>query len=234
MLRTWNCLSRTKRTIARATILVSLLVGLTLHLALSVAAADRPLKIVAFGDSLMAGFGLPASDAFPAQLESALRARGHHVQLLNAGVSGDTTTGGLARLDWAVPSRIDAVILELGANDALRGISPTVTRRNLEQILSKLKSRDIPVLIAGMRAPANWGADYVRVFDGMFGELAEKYNTLLYPFFLEGVIERADRKLTDALHPNAAGVGEIVKRIMPKVEHLIAQAKARHKASTKF
>ena len=200
---------------------------ITLLAANSVALAQEKLHIVVFGDSLTAGFGLPADAAFPAQLAAALKNKGRDVRMTNAGVSGDTTSGGLARFDWAVPQDTDAVILELGANDALRGVSPKIARANLDAILSKLSARRIPVLIAGMRAPANWGADYVTEFNAMFAALAAKHQSLLYPFFMEGVIDRPKLKLADALHPNQAGVAEIVKRILPLVEQLLQRAAAR-------
>lgn len=186
---------------------------------------DKRVHIAAFGDSLTAGFGLPPGADFASRLEVALLKQGHSVRITNAGVSGDTTSGGLARFDWAVPDDTDAVILELGANDALRGISPKIARKNLDKILAKLKARNIPVLIAGMRAPANWGADYEKDFNTVFPDLAKKYQSLLYPFFLEGVIEKPNLKLADALHPNKAGVDEIVRRILPSVIKLIARGK---------
>ncbi len=212
-----------------ATRLLALLILplLTLLTANSVALAQEELHIVVFGDSLTAGFGLPADAAFPAQLAVALKHKGHNIRITNAGVSGDTTSGGLARFDWAVPQDADAVILELGANDALRGVSPKIARSNLDTILSRLKQRSVPVLIAGMRAPANWGADYVKKFNAMFGELATKYQSLHYPFFMEGVIDQPKLKLADALHPNQAGVAEIVRRILPLVEQLLQRASAR-------
>ena len=189
--------------------------------------ADAPVKIVALGDSLTAGFGLPREDAFPAKLEAALKTMGLAVEIANAGVSGDTASGGLARLDWSVPGGTDAVILELGANDALRGLDPKVTRAALEGILRRLKERGIAVLLAGMRAPPNLGADYVGVFDAIFPELATEHDALLYPFFLDGVA--ADRALNqpDGLHPTARGIDAIVQRILPKAEELVARVKAK-------
>ena len=192
-----------------------------------VAANDRKLHIAAFGDSLTAGFGLPPGADFASRLEAALVRNGHSVRVTNAGVSGDTTSGGLARFDWAVQNDTDAVILELGANDALRGISPKIAHENLDKILAKLATRKIPVLVAGMRAPANWGADYEKDFNAIFDNLAKKYQALLYPFFLEGVFDRPKLKLADALHPNKAGVDEIVRRILPSVEVLIERARKR-------
>jgi acyl-CoA thioesterase-1 len=188
--------------------------------------AVKPIRIVAFGDSLTAGYGLAPNDAFPVQLERVLRAKGYNIEIVNAGVSGDTTGGGLARFDWAIPDGTDAVILELGANDALRGIDPELTRKALDQILAKLKARNIKVLIAGMKAPSNWGADYVAKFDPIFPELAAKYGAKLYPFFLAGIAQRQDLNQSDGLHPTAKGVGEIVNRILPATEQLIATVTA--------
>ena len=184
-------------------------------------AAERPVKIVALGDSLTAGWGVAAGDAFPAKLERALDRNGVAAQVINAGVSGDTASGGLARLDWSVPDGIDAVIVELGANDALRGIDPAVTRAALEQVLRRLQERRLPVLLCGMRAPPNMGSDYVRRFDAIYPELASRYGVLLYPFFLEEVAADPALNQGDGLHPTAAGIDVIVRRIVPKVEELI-------------
>lgn len=191
---------------------------------MAVRAAERPLKIVAFGDSLTAGLGLPAQSSFPSRLEQALRAKGHNVFVENAGVSGDTASGGLARLDWSVPDDADAVILELGANDALRGVDPAITRRSLEAIVARLQARGISVLLAGMRAPRNLGFDYVREFDAIYPELAAKYGLVFDPFFLEGVATEAALNQADGLHPSAAGVDAIVARILSKVEELLSRA----------
>ncbi|MBV9970767.1 MAG: arylesterase, partial [Xanthobacteraceae bacterium] len=173
-------------------------------------ASDRPLRIVALGDSLTAGYGLPAEAAFPAKLERALAANGIATEIANAGVSGDTTSGGLARLDWSVPEGTEAVILELGANDALRGVDPTLTRNALDAMLERLKARHIPVLLAGMLAPRNLGPDYTRAFDAIYPDLAEKYGAILYPFFLDGVVNDPKLNQRDGLHPTAAGVDVIV------------------------
>lgn len=191
------------------------------------AEAARPLRLVALGDSLTAGLGLAQSDAFPAQLERSLRSKGYRVDVANAGVSGDTSGGGLQRLDWAVPQGTDAVIVELGANDALRGIDPALTRQALDKILTRLAARGIPALVAGMKAPANWGPDYVTKFDPLFAELAAKHGAMLYPFFLDGVVGRVDLNQGDGLHPTAAGIAEIVARILPSVEKLLAVAQDR-------
>ena len=186
-------------------------------------AAERIVNIVAFGDSLTAGYGLAANEAFPAQLQRALVAKGLAVKVANAGVSGDTTAGGLARLDWSIPDGTDAVILELGANDALRGFDPAVTRKALDAMLRRLQERNISVLLCGMVAPPNMGADYGRAFNSIYPDLAAEAGAILYPFFLTGVA--ADPKLNqnDGLHPTAAGVAVIVARILPEVEELIAR-----------
>jgi acyl-CoA thioesterase-1 len=197
------------------------------------APGDQPLRIVVLGDSLVAGFGIKPSEAFPAQLERALKAKGHAVEVINAGVSGDTTAGGLDRLAWAVPERTSAVILELGANDALRGLDPARAKANLDKIITALKGRGAEVLLAGMLAPRNNGEAYVRAFNGIYEELAGKHGLILYPFFLEGVALNGQLNLDDGLHPNGKGVAEITKRILPSVERLIEQARSRQPATTK-
>lgn len=189
--------------------------------------ADKPVTIVALGDSLTAGLGLAAKDAFPARLQQALAAKGIAATIADAGVSGDTTSGGLARLDWSVPAGADGVILELGANDALRGLDPAVPRAALDAILRRLKQRGIPVLLCGMLSPPNLGADYARAFDAIYPDLATRYGTLLYPFFLDGVIGNRTLVQADGLHPTAAGVDVIVAKILPKVEALIARVRAK-------
>ena len=186
--------------------------------------AKSTVTLVAFGDSLTAGYMLKPNESFAAQLQMALEAKGHKVFVTNAGVSGDTTAGGLDRLAWTLQPGADAVILELGANDALRGLDPKVPRSNLDKILSKLAASNIPVLLAGMKAPGNWGADYVKNFDAIYPDLAAKYKVPLYPFFLDGVALNPALVLADGLHPTAAGVAEIVKRIMPQAEALLARA----------
>ena len=190
-------------------------------------AADKPVNIVALGDSLTAGLGLKNEDAFPAKLQRALAAKGIAANVSNAGVSGDTMSGGLARLDWSVPPEAEAVIVELGANDALRGLDPAVTRRALDAILSALGRRNIPVLLSGMLAPRNLGADYARSFDAIFPDLAKTHDAVFYPFFLDGVAGNAKLNQRDGLHPTAAGVDVIVARILPKVEELIARVQAK-------
>ena len=189
-------------------------------------AADRPVKIVALGDSLTAGLGLSADAAFPAKLAQALQKKGVAVSIANAGVSGDTASGGLARLDWSVPPGTDAVILELGANDMLRGVDPKITKAALGEILDKLAARHIPVLLAGMQAMRNLGSDYARQFDGIYPVLASTHPVVFYPFFLAGVAGDPKLNQGDGMHPTAAGVDVIVERMLPKVEALIAQARA--------
>lgn len=192
-----------------------------------------PLRIVVLGDSLVAGFQLKSSDAFPAQLERALKAKGHAVEVINAGVSGDTTAGGLDRVAWAVPERTDAVILELGANDALRGLDPGRAKANLEKIITTLKAGGAEVLLAGMLAPRNLGEDYVRSFNAIYPDLAKKHGLILYPFFLDGIALNGNLNLSDGMHPNPKGVAEITKRILPSVEELMARARARQAAASK-
>lgn len=188
-------------------------------------AAAQAQTILALGDSLTAGLGLDAPDAFPAKLEKALRAKGHDVAVVNAGVSGDTAAQGAARLDWALTDDVDAVIVELGANDALRGLDPAQAEAALKDIVAKLQARKLPVLIAGMRSPPNLGPDYATAFEGMYQRLATEPGVALYPFFLDGVA--ADPKLNqpDGLHPTAAGVDIIVSRMLPAVEALLAEVK---------
>jgi acyl-CoA thioesterase-1 len=188
--------------------------------------AERSINIVVLGDSLSAGFGLPVEDAFPTKLARALKAKGVAATVTNAGVSGDTASGGLGRLEWSIPAGTDAVIIELGANDALRGLDPGLTRTALDEILRKLAARHIPVLLAGMRAPPNMGPEYTRDFDAIYPALASTHPVVFYPFFLDGVA--ADPKLNqgDGLHPNAAGVDVIVARILPLAEELVVRARA--------
>lgn len=185
------------------------------------------IVIVILGDSLTAGYGVEPGQAFPAQLERALRRKSYDVRILNAGVSGDTAADALARLDWAVPETADAVIVEIGGNDGLRGIPPERTEETLDEILTRLKKRGLPVLLTGMEAPRNFGADYTRKFSAMFPKLAEKHDVLLYPFFLQGVALERDLNQPDGIHPNAAGVAVIVEKILPSVEKLIGRIKAR-------
>lgn len=187
-------------------------------------------KIIGFGDSLMAGYLLPAGDAFPQQLEDALLKSGFNVSVENAGVSGDTTTGGLERLNWSVPDDTDLVILELGANDALRGIAPAITERNLDDMLQRLKTRNIPVVLAGMLAPPNMGAEYAAQFNPIYQKLATKYNVPLYPFFLEGVMTNQSLQLEDGMHPNAKGVEVMVSNFTPFIQKTITELQNQGKA----
>jgi acyl-CoA thioesterase-1 len=191
--------------------------------------AAEPIRIVALGDSLTAGLGLSEAEAFPVKLEAALRVRGYDVLIANAGVSGDTASAGLARLDWSVPAGTNAVILELGANDALRGVDPRVTRDALETILRRLRERRIEVLLAGMQAPRNLGAEYARDFDRIYPDLAKIHGAVLYPFFLDGVATEAKLNQRDGIHPTAAGIEVIVARILPAVQELIARTQANRK-----
>ena len=201
-----------------------------LGFALAVAAASfsgaiaAPVSIVALGDSLTAGYGLGPGESFPEQLEAALRARGHDVTVANAGVSGDTASDGLARLEWSVPAEADIVIVELGANDALRGIDPAVTRSAISGILEKVEARGQAVLLAGMMAPRNLGDEYAAEFDAIFPELAREHDVPLYPFFLEDVAAVSALNQGDGMHPTAAGVAKIVEKILPHVEELVAAA----------
>jgi acyl-CoA thioesterase-1 len=184
------------------------------------------VQIVVLGDSLSAGLGLPADATFPARLAQALKTKGIAASVTNAGVSGDTASGGLGRLDWSVPKGTEAVILELGANDALRGLDTNVTKAALDSILSKLKDRHIAVLLAGMQAPRNMGLDYVRAFDAIYPALASTHPVVFYPFFLDGVATDPKLNQGDGRHPNAAGIDVIVARILPRVEELVTAARA--------
>jgi acyl-CoA thioesterase-1 len=200
--------------------------------ALGLAGADaqsqaRRVRLVALGDSLTAGYNLPQSAAFPVVLERALKARGHNVEIVNAGVSGDTASGGLQRLDWSVPDGVDGVIVELGANDMLRGIDPAITRRAIEGIVQRLKARNIPVMLAGMYASRNLGPDYVQRFDSIYRDIAERHGLVLYPFFLEGVVGDRSLNLPDGVHPTARGVEVIAARIVPTVEAFLARVQQR-------
>lgn len=186
----------------------------------------EPISIIGFGDSLMAGYELAKSDTFVAQLEAALRKRGYDVTVTDAGVSGDTTSDGLARLDWSIPDGTDAVILELGGNDALRGIPPEKTRANIDAMIARLKARGIKVLLVGILAPPNMGQAYQAKFDPIFKELAAKHDVVFYPFFLDGVATHADLQLDDGMHPNAKGVAVMVERFLPYVERLLDGTKA--------
>ncbi|WP_454815819.1 arylesterase [Labrys neptuniae] len=187
----------------------------------TVSAAAEPLRLVALGDSLTAGLGLEAKDAYPTKLQAALAKLGIEVVIDNAGVSGDTTDGGLARLDWSVPDGTKAVLIELGANDMLRGLDPKLARANLAAMLERLKERKIPVLLMGMRAAPNLGADYQKAFDAVYPDLASQYGAVLYPFFLEGVAGTPGLNQADGMHPTAAGVDVIVTRLAPVVAEFV-------------
>jgi acyl-CoA thioesterase-1 len=187
----------------------------------------QPIRLVALGDSLSAGYNLPQEAAFPVALERALKAKGYKVEIVNAGVSGDTSSGGLDRLDWSVPDGTDGVILELGANDMLRGLDPAGTRKNVEAIVERLKSRNIPVMLAGMYASRNLGTEYVQKFDSIYPDIAKKHDLVLYPFFLDGVAGDRSLNLPDGMHPTAKGVEIIVERILPSVESFLARLSQR-------
>ncbi|GLR92415.1 arylesterase [Bradyrhizobium liaoningense] len=182
------------------------------------AEATKPIRLVVLGDSLSAGLGLPAQEAFPQKLKKALQTNGIEVDMINAGVSGDTSSGGRDRLDWSVPDGTDGVIVELGANDALRGIDPDLTRAALTDVIQRLKGRKIAVMLCGMLAPPNYGADYAARFNSIYPDLAKKFDVPLYPFFLEGVAADAKLNQADGIHPTAAGVDIIVANIVPTVE----------------
>jgi acyl-CoA thioesterase I len=186
-------------------------------------ARERETVIVALGDSLTAGLGLPRSESFPAKLEAALKAQGRNVTVANAGVSGDTVLAALDRLDWALPPNTSAVIVELGGNDALQGLPPAEIEASLAKIIERVKAKGLPVLIAGMESPRNMGKDYVAQFHAIYPDLAERYGALLYPFFLDGVTLDPGLMQEDGIHPNAKGVDRIVQGILPKVDELLTQ-----------
>jgi acyl-CoA thioesterase-1 len=195
-----------------------------------ISAEPQPPVIVAFGDSLTSGLGLPRDQAFPAQLEAALQSRGKNVTVVDAGVSGDTAAAGLARLDWALPDNAGGVIIELGANDALQGLPPEGTKQALEEIIKRLQAKGLPILLAGMEAPRNLGKEYVEEFRAVYADLAKRYDLIFYPFFLEGAALNAELMQGDGNHPNEKGVAVIVKNIMPKVEELLARIEAKRAA----
>lgn len=182
--------------------------------------ADTP-RLMVLGDSLTAGYGLPQDQAFPVKLEAALKKKGRDVTVINAGVSGDTTAGGLARLDWALASKPTHVLVELGANDMLRAVDPAVTRKNLDSIVTKLKDRDIKVMLAGMYASPNLGKTYTEAFRTLYTDLAKDHGVLLYPFFLDGVAAQRELNQDDGIHPNEKGVAVIVERILPSIEDFL-------------
>ncbi|TQF77012.1 arylesterase [Elioraea sp. Yellowstone] len=193
---------------------------------MSVQAQGREIRILALGDSLVAGYGLARGEGFVAQLEAALRARGIPARVLDGGVSGDTTAGGLARLDWALAETPDAAIVALGGNDGLRAIDPAATYANLDAILTRLAARNIPVLLAGMLAPPNLGAEYGAAFRDAYERLARAHDVVFYPFFLDGVAAEPALNQPDGIHPNARGVAVMVERILPAVERLIEKARS--------
>jgi acyl-CoA thioesterase-1 len=191
------------------------------------ARAETPVRIVALGDSLTAGYGLMAGDAYPAKLQAALRARGYNVTIANAGVSGDTSAQGLARVDWSVPQGTQAVIVEFGANDMFRGVPPATVKHNLEAIIQKLKARHIEVMLAGMYATRSLGKEYYAAFDAIYRDLAHKYGLVFMPFFLEGVVGVHNLNQPDGIHPTAAGIDLVVKKSLPSVEALIQRVRGR-------
>ena len=193
---------------------------LTVAAASPVAAAEQ-IRLMVLGDSLTAGYGLPEKDAFTVRLQAALEQNGIDATVINAGVSGDTTAGGLARIGWALSDKPTHAIVELGANDALRGIDPKTTRRNLDAIIKRLQAAGVRVMLAGMYAPPNWGREYEADFRSIYPDLARKYGIGLYPFFLDGVAARPDLNQADGIHPNEKGVAVIVERIMPSVRRLL-------------
>ncbi|MDH6262813.1 acyl-CoA thioesterase-1 [Bradyrhizobium sp. BR13661] len=185
------------------------------------AQATKPIKLVVLGDSLSAGLGLPAQDAFPAKLQKALQTKGIEADMINAGVSGDTSSGGRDRLDWSVSDGTEGVIIELGANDAMRGIDPDLTRAALTDIVQRLKARKIAVMLCGMLAPPNFGADYGARFNSIYPDLAKQFDVPLYPFFLDGVAADARLNQADGIHPTAEGVDIVVGRMLPTVEAFV-------------
>ena len=211
----------------RASVYALALALLLAHSYVSARAAEQIILVV-YGDSLSAGYGLSERHAFPVRLESALKARGHGVRVVNASVSGDTTAAGLARFEWSFPKHADGAILELGANDALRGLRPDITRANLDALITRIKAKGAEPLLAGMLAPRNLGVDYTKAFDRIYRELANKHDVLLYPFFLFDVAGKRKLNQTDGLHPNPAGVEKIVAQMVPIVEQLLTRIAARH------
>lgn len=192
-------------------------------------AQDKPVQLVGFGDSLMAGYQLPPTDSYTAQLEAALKAKNVNVTITNAGVSGDTTSGGLARAEWSVPDGTDGVILELGANDALRGMSPVDTEKNLDAMITGFQKRNIPVLLIGILAPPNMGGDFGKRFNEIYPRLAKKHGVPLYPFFLDGVVMDQSLQLEDRMHPNTKGIAVMVEKTLPTVEDFIKAVSAQKK-----
>lgn len=220
-MRGWTCASRLFLSVC--TIVALFLAGIN-----GIAAAEaKSLRILAFGTSLTQGYNLPPGTDFCSVLQARLRSKGRDVTIINAGVSGDTTSGGLARLDWLLEDPADGVILELGSNDALRSFDPAIPEKNLDEILTKLKAHKLPVLFAGMKSPRNMGPEYTTRFDAIYPALAKKHDVLFYPFFLEGVAAQPKLNQADGMHPNEKGTQVIVTNILPHVEKLIAQIKSR-------
>jgi acyl-CoA thioesterase I len=215
-----------KRGIPRAVVIVALCLLAALCFLHTIEAEPRVPVIVALGDSLTAGLGLPQDEAFPAQLETALKARGTAVTVVNAGVSGDTASAALGRLDWAIPADASAVIVELGGNDALQGLPPEGIKSSLAKIIEQLQAKGLPILLAGMETPRNMGKDYLTAFAAIYPDLAARYGLILYPFFLDGAVLDDSLMQGDGIHPNAKGVAHIVELIMPKVDELLAKVKA--------
>jgi acyl-CoA thioesterase-1 len=195
------------------------------------AAQARPIKILAIGTSLTQGYNLPPGTEFTSVLQAQLRGKGHDVSVINAGVSGDTSADGLARLDWALAEPVDGAIVELGSNDALRGLDVPQTRSNLDAVLAKLKARGVAVLLTGMKSPRNLGPEYVAAFDAVYPELAKKHRVLFYPFFLEGVAANLKLNQADGIHPNEQGTQVIVRGMLPYVEKLISEIRAKPRTS---
>lgn len=220
-------MSASRRIRSFADYVLRLLSVVGLLLSVSGAVEARTIRLVALGDSLSAGYQLAGKDAFPAVLEAALRAKGRDISIENAGVSGDTATAGLDRLDWSVPDGTDGVIVELGANDALRGINPKITEAALDQIIIRLKARNIAVLLAGMAAPRNNGPEYIAAFDAIYPSLAAKHGVMIYPFFLDGIVGNPALNLADMIHPNPAGVRVIVERMLPIADAFISEISAK-------
>lgn len=221
---------RLARTILAAAVGALVMIPATALAQAANAKDTKPIKLAVLGDSLTAGYQLSASAAFPVRLQKALKERGIETDIVNAGVSGDTTSGGRDRLDWSIPKDVEGVIVELGANDALRGVDPKVSKAALEDILKRLKARSVAILLCGMYAPPNYGADYVAKFNSIYPDLAKAYNVPLYPFFLDGVVGDPKLNQSDGMHPTAEGVDAIVKRILPTVEAFLKNLPASAKA----
>lgn len=220
-----------RRLTSTVTILAALIFSYGAQAASDQSNTDRAIRILAFGDSLTAGYGLDdLKDAFPAQLERALKAKGYNVALIAAGISGDTTTGGLSRIDWSLAEKPDAVIVALGGNDGLRAVDPAVTEKSMNGIIERIRRDGTPVLVAGMLAPPNLGRDYADRFNAVFARVAKTHGAVFYPFFLDGVASVPALNQADRIHPNPKGVALMVEKILPSVEKLIEQVKARRKS----